>query len=138
TLLIQKGADIGLTDNEGNSLLMRAATMRQKDLVALLIDKGADVNAKNNGGETALARLANYGSYSSSTNNSGVTEIAKLLLDKGADVNGKMPSGHTVLDVAARYRNNDIVDLLKAKGAKESGLKTPISRSTGYGYGMEF
>lgn len=240
SLLLDKGADIGLTDATGNTLLMRAASTRNSDLVSLLLAKGADVNAKNNNGDTALTYLANYGGYSSS-NNTAMVDVMKLLLDKGADVNVKnqngesvlmrflsnsnvelaklliekgadlnaareggesgfnrllamgnkdliklaiekkfdlnardangytplmraisfgspnkevvqllldngadvnatLTSGHTVLDVAMRgNRNNDIVDMLKAKGAKESGLKTPIPpRNSYYGGGAEF
>jgi ankyrin repeat protein len=43
----------------------------------------------------------------------------KLLLDMGADVNAKRQDGWTALKLAQKSGSTEIVELLKAHGAKE-------------------
>jgi ankyrin repeat protein len=119
-LFIEKGADLS-NPGQSEAPLMRIISMGNKELLALAIEKKADINAKDASGSTPLMRAAM----------SGNKDIVQLLLDAGADVNAKAQSGHTVLDFAARGRNNDLIELLKARGAKESGLKTPLGGGRG-------
>ena len=46
-------------------------------------------------------------------------KLSKLLLKKGADVNLKHEYGWTALKIAKGKGNKDIVELLKAHGAKK-------------------
>ena len=46
-------------------------------------------------------------------------EIIKLLLEKEADVNARDKNGRTVLKLAEERGHKEIVELLKANGAKE-------------------
>lgn len=53
-LLIENGADINLTDTEGNTALMFAVRADNLQTVHFFIGKGVSLNAKNKNGETAL------------------------------------------------------------------------------------
>ena len=53
--LIEAGADVKVTDSQGNTPLHTVATYGGADTGKVLIEKGADINAKNNEGKTPLA-----------------------------------------------------------------------------------
>jgi ankyrin repeat protein len=65
-VLISKGADVNLTDKEGNTALIRAVFNDHRknlfsssvgdntEVVRVLVDSGADIGVKNNKGKTAL------------------------------------------------------------------------------------
>ena len=93
---------------------MQASENGHAQVAKLLLDKGANVNVRDIGGETALICASRHGHV----------EIVRMLLDKGADVNVKALFGYTPLSVAGALSMNlaavkEIVDLLKAHGAKE-------------------
>jgi uncharacterized protein len=74
---VEKGVDLNKADNEGNTLLMLAASGRDIPLVEnTLLPKVKNINAVNDKGESALTRaVANSSS-----------EMVALLLKNGADV----------------------------------------------------
>lgn len=119
-LLIEKGANLNVTDAMGNSALHWAAINNEKEVVKLLLDKGADVNVRNcQFGKTPLMSTSS-------------TEVVKILIAAGADINAKDNDGSTALDEAIRdqkyyektgnkkfaEQHKAIVELLKAKGGK--------------------
>ncbi len=53
-LLLDKGANIDMVDQDGWTALMGATVQGRTEPVRLLLEHGADVNAKNCNGETAL------------------------------------------------------------------------------------
>jgi ankyrin repeat protein len=57
-LLIEKGADISMTNNDGNTALHLASFFAHSDLVELLLKHGASVRAKNRRGETPADLIA--------------------------------------------------------------------------------
>jgi ankyrin repeat protein len=68
------------------------------------------VNVRANDGLTALILAAS----------SGDTEIVRELLNRGADVSGKVvQTGKTALMLAKERDFTDVVELLRAAGAKE-------------------
>lgn len=57
-LLINAGASVNQTNNEGSTALHTAAFFCRPEIVQLLLDKGADKNVRNNYGSTALESVA--------------------------------------------------------------------------------
>ena len=55
TALLDAGANIDQTDDEGNTALIKAVTNGHNKIVKKLIDTGADVDITNNYGESALS-----------------------------------------------------------------------------------
>lgn len=53
-LLLEKGANIDMVDQDGWTALMGATVQGSLEPVKLLLEHGADVNAKNHNGDTAL------------------------------------------------------------------------------------
>ena len=112
-VLLDKGADVNARTKRGLTALMAAnkATYVHEAVVKLLIERGADVNAKDDDGKTALMSAAG-------AKRRGV-ELVKQLIEKGADVNSRSNDGDTALKVAKKEGRTQIVELLKAHGAKE-------------------
>jgi hypothetical protein len=59
----------------------------------------------------------------------GYLEMAKLLIEKGADVNAECKDGATALKIASLEGHPEVVELLKAHGARETGVPTLFSDS---------
>jgi uncharacterized protein len=53
-LLLEKGANVNMADQDGWTALMGATVQGLVEPVKLLLENGADVSAKNHSGETAL------------------------------------------------------------------------------------
>jgi uncharacterized protein len=53
-LLLERGANVTMTDQDGWTALMGATVQGRLEPVILILEHGADVNAKNHNGETAL------------------------------------------------------------------------------------
>jgi ankyrin repeat protein len=103
--LIGKGADIHLTDELGNTLLMNAVTSLSDyniDVLKILVDKGAKVNAQNKVGKTALI-LAVEKNHSKQVD---------FLVKNKADVNQKDQAGNSALHLAIEHL--DRVELVKS------------------------
>ena len=56
--LIDAGANINFTNNEGSTALHTAAFFCRTEIVQMLLDKGADKTVKNNYGSTAYESVA--------------------------------------------------------------------------------
>jgi ankyrin repeat protein len=134
-LLIKKGADVNTKDNTGMTALMYAAWGGYLDVVKFLIDKGLDVEAKDDC-DTTVLMCASQG---------GNLDVVRLLIGNGADVNAKENSsgtptllmslvrsfidkkfsvvvegkGRTALKIVQESGHREIVEYLKAHGAKE-------------------
>jgi serine/threonine-protein phosphatase 6 regulatory ankyrin repeat subunit B len=90
--LIDKGADVNLTDNTGLTPLMIAAEKGHLTTVqALLSTPGIDIDDKTTDGVTAL--------YFAAIN--GKEDVVKALIDKGADVNLTDNDGQTPIMAAS-------------------------------------
>ncbi len=140
------GADVNMKDQDGVTLLMRAASAGRADMVKLLVSKGADVNAKTSGGVNALM-MACVGGYADAaaalisakadvraTDNQGRTALmaaassgsrtaVDALLKAGVDVGVKDASGGTALTYAAAEGQAEAADALQAHGAKPSNTE---------------
>ena len=112
TALIERGADVNETNNDGysflhpagNSPLHNAARNGQLLMVAILLAKGANVNQVNNDGETPLHLSVKD------------EKTANLLLEKGADVNLVDKQGMLPLHSAASFGSVAVTTALLDKG----------------------
>lgn len=98
-LLLENGAQINATDENGWSALMRCVAMglpSDARIVRALIAKGADLSIKDKEGTTALLLTA-LPLHS---------EVAAVLLESGADVNNANTKGETVLMLAVERAGN--------------------------------
>ena len=84
-------------------------------ITELLIQHGADVNAQGeaSGNWTPMHTLAEW---------AGFIEQADLLLEAGAEINAKTDLGWTPLHFAVDRRRKEMIEYLRAKGAK-TGVK---------------
>jgi len=136
-ILLEHGADLSLTNSYGSTPLREAVGKGPPDLVALLLDSGASVSIRDQRGWQPLHAALRSSALSSSARVSIVTD----LLDHGANPNflnpggweedsrhdshigyrppGNPNRGNTPLAIARSNGFTNIVELLKATGAKE-------------------
>ncbi|OAA71386.1 Ankyrin repeat-containing domain protein [Cordyceps fumosorosea ARSEF 2679] len=92
--LLDRGARVSADDkldDEGNTMLHRAAQSSAELLEALLAAGGLDIEARNKDGETPLLYAAAHGSI----------RQLRLLMDAGADAQARTEDGETALHMAA-------------------------------------
>jgi len=97
-------------DSNRSTMLILAAYSGKADILEELLKRKADVNARTMFGHTALYACVQ---------NRGTKEMAMMLLDDGADFTIADNNGVTPLKVAIQKNRQDIVDLLRQRGAKE-------------------
>lgn len=103
-LLIESGADLFYTDDEGVSILDFAITYNNMFMVKLLLEKGKDVNVTTRkSGFTPLMAAVCYGRY----------DILKLLLEAGADINTADSRGLTASGFARKMHKTSMIKLLE-------------------------
>ena len=112
SLLIEKGADINITDSEYRTPLHQVCVDRNFEIVRHLLDNGANINAKDSDGMTplfyCLVRKYFYHRPSSNAekfqiflnNHEEGNKILKYLVESGADINCKDTKDQSVLDHA--------------------------------------
>jgi len=104
--LLENFADVDSTAN-GRTALHWAASGNSVDVAKLLLENFADVDSTDNDGATALHWAAKRNSVG----------VAKVLIAHSANLNATAVSGRyrglTPLQVAERYRNQEMVELLR-------------------------
>ncbi|KAH3240283.1 hypothetical protein KXW31_009640, partial [Aspergillus fumigatus] len=106
--LLDKGATIDMTNEDGFTPLQLAAKLDNCEAVALLLQRGAQVEARSLSGLTALQLAAHEGHW----------VAFDLLLIGGADINSWNKEGETLLHEEARKsRNVSTAAKLLAQGA---------------------
>lgn len=93
--LVEKGADLGYQDKDGNTLLHHAAASSSEDTVQYLIDGRLNLEAKNIAGDTPL--------YIAALESDNLA-VLKTLIAAEADINVRSNDGETLL-IAAAGRN---------------------------------
>ena len=105
TFLIENGADVNITDPNGNTpLIFIIHKTGNLGITRRLLEKGAAVNAQNRTGETALM----YAAWR------GHSQIVQLLLEYHADVTLKNRQGDTALTLAESKGHLEIIQMLQA------------------------
>ena len=107
-LLLDRGAEPNMADQDGNTPLHEAANEGHKDVVQLLLDGGAEPNRADQDGWTPLHDAADEGHK----------DVVQLLLDGGAEPNMAEQSGDTPLHRASLEGHKVVVQLLLEKGAE--------------------
>jgi len=120
--LVDKGADINISDNHKQSPLHYASYSGYLDITKYLLDKGADVKAKDKDGNTPLHNAIRSDNYK--------LAVIECLIKKGADSNARDNNGNTPLHIAARFSTLEVVKYLIGQGAdmmaKGSMNHTPL------------
>lgn len=134
---VRRGMDVDSCDEEGLSLLMRAAREGNLDLVDFLLRNRANLRARTSWGDSAMSLAAQKGRTEvvrrliqggGEVNQPGWSAIlyaameghvdtVKLLLEKGANPNSRAPSQLTPLMIAARNGHIEVVRVLLAAKA---------------------
>ena len=105
TFLIEKGADVNITDANGNTpLIFIINKTGNLEITELLLEKGAAVNTQNRSGETALMYAAWRGHIN----------IVRFLLENRADATLRNRQGDTALTLAESKGHLEILEMLKA------------------------
>jgi ankyrin repeat protein len=105
-LLIEQGADLFQTDNEGVSVFDVAVTYNNLPLIEKLINEGFDVNTPTRrSGFTPLMGAVCYGRL----------EIIQKLLEMGVDVSARDGHGLNAIDFARKMHKKSILALLETK-----------------------
>jgi ankyrin repeat protein len=109
--LEQKGADLTLADDEGETIASLAFRHEQKEVIEYVkIHYPQLLKASNNKGMTLLHIAAEMGS----------TELAKTVIELGVDVNAESQNG-TPLELSVAWKQKEMVTFLLSYGAKPEG-----------------
>ncbi len=106
--LLDVEADPNAKDNGGTSALFFASN--DPEIAEVLLSNGADVNLRNKDGRTLLIESVK----------DNAAEFVKLLLNHKADSQIKDAEGKSAIDYAGQLKSNEIMELLKAAGAKNN------------------
>lgn len=106
--LLEQGASVNITDNEGNTPMHYAAEHKVKLLISLLLNNFTNVNARNGAGNTVLHIL---------TDGQGTTDnykhIIDVLLSKGANANLKNNQENSPLHLSAKHCQLETLEIFK-------------------------
>ena len=133
SLYLENGGDINITDNEGNTLLMKSVSLGYYDLADYILTMNADISITNNNGENVLILSADYPYIINLllnnidnldiADNEGKTALfhackygnlnsVKLLIKSGSDINKRDIFGKTILMYAVESENLELIKYL--------------------------
>jgi cytohesin len=105
-LLLDRGCDSAVKDNQGATALDEAIRFRHTKVVEVMLARGA----KGGGVQSPIRQVQEAVMR-------GQADLVSLLLSQGADVNQKLPGGGTLLHDAALKGHAQVAEILIAKGA---------------------
>ena len=104
--LVDRGANVNATDDDGNTPLHYTSDVTEERLESM-----DELDASVIGGGVAVAlSVARFDGY-----NRGTT----LLIEKGANLNARNNDGDTPLALARRANHRGVIQILEAHGAQE-------------------
>ena len=113
-MLLYYGADINVGHQSFGTILHAVSYHGHTTVAEMLLSKGADVNAEG-GGSLRLAVI------------NGHRDMVHLLLANGADVNAVESGLGTALRAAWSLDRTDLIDILRAAGAREGRWSSALS-----------
>jgi ankyrin repeat protein len=156
-LLLERGAYVHVSTNEGFTPLHAASQQGHLEIVRMLINHGADISAQNNNNTTPLhlaalkgrkemvELLVNLGADIHAEDRNGLTplhsaagggDVATLetLISFGTDINVRTNSNWSPLHYAAKYDREEAFAFLVNKGAETDaiGLDNGVQGATYY------
>jgi ankyrin repeat protein len=106
--LLDQGADPRAVDEKRWTLVHHAAYHGAAEVVRQLLDRGAEADARDADGASPLWWAAGV----------GLQDTARVLLDRGADARLAAKDGTTVIARARYNKDEEMVALLKERGAR--------------------
>src|SRR5258708_7020360 len=106
-LLVNHGADMGITNTDGWTPLHLAAACGCREIVELLLESGATLDAQEKGRSAPLHDACYLGRL----------DISRFLIERGSDVNLRGPNDFTPLHFASLSGHRDISRLLLDSGS---------------------
>ena len=122
-ILLQNGADVNTTDEDGFTPLHIAAYNGNLQMVKILLQNGSGIflDIKDNTNGRSALHVAVY---------DGNLEIVRVLVEKGANINAKDDDGFSPLHIAVYIENLKMLKILIQSGAhlnaKDKKNKTPL------------
>jgi uncharacterized protein len=114
-LLIEKGANVSYTDEDGVSITTQAAFQGMTSVVLSLLKHGADITVANKEGINPLIAASSEGRV----------DVVQVLLDSGkADINAQDKDGTNALMAASVRGHKEVVNLLVNKGVNINAQNT--------------
>lgn len=107
--LLEAGANVNVIRKDSSVLQLAVFRDADSDIIKMLIDKGANINFQDSVAKYTPLHMAI---------NLNRTEAAKILIEAGTDLNIKDKNGFTPLKLAEIWDRNEIINILKSKGAK--------------------
>ena len=117
-LLLEKDAEVNVKGVDGMTAFIQSIFGILSGSVTtavcdLLLEKGANVNDQLTGADATGWTAIMFAS------SNGKLDLVKYLISKGADLNLKAKDGTSALSLALKDKNDDIIKILKANGAKQ-------------------
>ncbi|MFL5814794.1 MAG: ankyrin repeat domain-containing protein [Bdellovibrionia bacterium] len=119
SLIDRKQVDPDFTLDKGSTPLIVASASGRIKVVDYLLRRRVNINAQDPHGTTALMWAVFKGHR----------DVAKFLISKGADTKVIRDDGDTAMDIARKWRQTEIVALLKEASNQEDGVMTKKSHS---------
>lgn len=88
--LIAAGADVALTNADGNNAIWLACVEQRLDMIDILAQAGVDLDHQNDGGASALMFCASSGRFAA----------VRHLVERGAKIAAETQDGFSAIDMA--------------------------------------
>jgi ankyrin repeat protein len=119
-ILLDAGADLTISANNGNLPLHYAAESGYFEMLALLLERGARAQVNSLGAEGKPVLCMAFGTEEVWNSEDEIKEMVGLLLKAGANLAIPANDGNLPLHFAARYGSSELVAFLLEHGARDN------------------